>query len=387
MRTEPTERARRSVRAGSEDGDIRARLGEAEDLLRALRCGEVDALVVSTPAGDQVFTLTGADRPYRRLIEAMTEGALTMARDGTILYANSRFAEMVKTPLEQVVGSPIRSHIAATSQPAFDAMFRLSLEGSGKAEVAFQASDGAVVPVHLSLGCLDVDTQAVYAVATDLTTLKRDEEIVAAGRLANAILEQAADAIIVCDDRGVVIRASRAARELCPSSPLSRPFDEVLPLRVVPSGYAGANGNGSPFSLDEAIMRGTCRGLQVTLERDGRVRHMLLSVGTLSDCQVPLGCVIGLTDVTERVHLQSRLEAEQARMRALIDNVPEGIVVADRQGRVELTNPEADRVYGRPVPLSRDFASHAEMCLCYPDGSPYDPRDLPLTRSASMVTL
>ena len=35
------------------------------------------------------------DRPYRLLIEQMNEGALTLAADKTILYANRRFAGCV----------------------------------------------------------------------------------------------------------------------------------------------------------------------------------------------------------------------------------------------------------------------------------------------------
>ncbi len=47
----------------AENEDLRLRLEEALDTLRAIRSGEVDALVVSTPQGDQVYTLKGAERP------------------------------------------------------------------------------------------------------------------------------------------------------------------------------------------------------------------------------------------------------------------------------------------------------------------------------------
>src|SRR4026207_848447 len=54
-----------------ENADLRARLDEAEDTLRAIRAGEVDALVVSSVDGEQIFTLKGAELPYRVLIEDM----------------------------------------------------------------------------------------------------------------------------------------------------------------------------------------------------------------------------------------------------------------------------------------------------------------------------
>jgi PAS domain-containing protein len=74
-------------------------LDESRELLRAISNGEVDALVLSGSEGEQVFTLEGADRTYRVLIEAMNDGAVTMTSDGTILYCNQRFAEMVRSPL------------------------------------------------------------------------------------------------------------------------------------------------------------------------------------------------------------------------------------------------------------------------------------------------
>ena len=94
-----------------ENASLRARLDEAEDTLRAIRSGEVDALVVSGVDGEHIFTLNGAERMYRMLIEDMNEGALTLAPDGVILYANRRFARMLKTPLEKVIGSAIHTWI------------------------------------------------------------------------------------------------------------------------------------------------------------------------------------------------------------------------------------------------------------------------------------
>ena len=65
--------------------ELEARLRETEELLNAIRSGEVDALVVSGPQGDRVYTLTGAEHTYRLMVEAMNEGAVTLTADGTII--------------------------------------------------------------------------------------------------------------------------------------------------------------------------------------------------------------------------------------------------------------------------------------------------------------
>jgi hypothetical protein len=58
--------------------ELRERLEVAEETLRAITQGEVDALVVSGAQGEQIFTLQSADYPYRRFVEEMKEGAATV---------------------------------------------------------------------------------------------------------------------------------------------------------------------------------------------------------------------------------------------------------------------------------------------------------------------
>src|SRR5204862_7807662 len=93
--------------------ELRVRLAETEETLRATLAGEVDSLVVVGKRGPQVFTLQGAEHAYRVLIESMSEGALTLTADKMILYANQCFARMVKFPLEQVTGSSFRRFLSA----------------------------------------------------------------------------------------------------------------------------------------------------------------------------------------------------------------------------------------------------------------------------------
>ena len=64
-----------------ENEDLRRRLEEAEDALRALRAGEVDAIVVETE-GEQVYTLETAYKTYRLLVEQMPYSAATLTAEG-----------------------------------------------------------------------------------------------------------------------------------------------------------------------------------------------------------------------------------------------------------------------------------------------------------------
>ena len=92
--------------------------------------------------------------------------------------------------------------------------------------------------------------------------------------------------------------------------------------------------------------------------------------------------MILVADTTHQVKAMQAVQANQDRLKAIIDHAPQGIVVTDANARILLTNAAADRLYSRPIPYEESFSSHAALEICYPDGTPYDPRKLPLTRSA-----
>jgi len=69
---------------------LRTRLQVAEDTLRAIRAGEVDALVVGKAKEERVVTLAGAELPYKVMFDQMFEGAVTLDPDCVIAYGNRR---------------------------------------------------------------------------------------------------------------------------------------------------------------------------------------------------------------------------------------------------------------------------------------------------------
>jgi PAS domain S-box-containing protein len=157
--------------------ELRLRLKEAEETLNAIRGGEVDAIVVSGLQGEQVFTLTGAERAYRVLIETMNEGAASLNQEGLIIYCNQRFSEMIKTPLEKVIGARLRQFIRPSDLPVFDSLMEKGSQEKGKGEVAFINNDGTVLPALLSISALQRDNANICSITvTDLTAQKHIEE-------------------------------------------------------------------------------------------------------------------------------------------------------------------------------------------------------------------
>jgi PAS domain S-box-containing protein len=157
--------------------ELRIRLEEAEQTLSAIRAGEVDALVINGPVGEQVFTLKGADHVYRLIVEEMSEAAVTLSLDGTILYSNRRFSDLVRTPLDHVIGSSFASLVGHEYQNHFAEL--IAKHEKSPAEIELQAADGARIPIYVSCTHVTVDNcPAVCVIATDLTEQKRQEALI-----------------------------------------------------------------------------------------------------------------------------------------------------------------------------------------------------------------
>lgn len=172
-----------SVISSRELAELRVRLADAEETVRAIRTGEVDAVVVAGKQGRQVFTLEGAEHAYRVLIESMNEGALTLTVDKTILYANQCFARMVKCPLEQIMGSSFRRFLSIEDRATLRPLMRRADHAGSKIQVQLKAADGSQIPAQISLRLLAKNgfkRAPIGLVVTDLTEARRTEELLRA---------------------------------------------------------------------------------------------------------------------------------------------------------------------------------------------------------------
>ena len=99
--------------------ELRQRLREPEDIIRALRHGEVDALVVTEPRGERIYSLRSADVLYRGMIENMKEGALVLDRGGVVVYCNAYFAELIEIDRAAILGTSILPWVPEESRAFF----------------------------------------------------------------------------------------------------------------------------------------------------------------------------------------------------------------------------------------------------------------------------
>ena len=166
---------------------LESKLREAQDTLEAIRTGQVDAVVVNGPQGNQIFSLTSAEQPYRFYVERMQEGAVTISHEGMVLYGNRRFAEMVNKPLEKVISTEISDYLDAATCEKIHQVFT-NQHAPVKRETILQAAKKRTLPVHLAASLLPLQDQNVLClVVTDLTLQKQNEEL----RMAKEVAEKA----------------------------------------------------------------------------------------------------------------------------------------------------------------------------------------------------
>lgn len=168
-----------SKQLSRENEDLRIRLQEAEDTLQAIREGMVDAVVVSGPKGEQVFTLTGENVIYRHLVETMNEAGLTTTPEGRILFCNERFATMLKRPMEKIIGQPLENFVQQFDRKNMAALLVSTQLKPSRKRLVFAAEGGTLVPARVSANLLQQpDSVSICLVAMDMTELEASEEII-----------------------------------------------------------------------------------------------------------------------------------------------------------------------------------------------------------------
>jgi two-component system cell cycle sensor histidine kinase/response regulator CckA len=283
-----------------EVAELRVRLTEATETLRAIRSGEADAVVVPGPQGDRLFTLAGADAPYRVLIEEMNQGAVTLSADGLILYCNRRFAELLKMPLEKIVGFAFELLVAPSARAEFVRLLTAGRTTASAGEITLLASDSGPVPLQLALGPLPAKSAAaICLVATDISQSKRTEERL---REQADIVERAHDAVIVRDFTTDCITIwNNGAERLygwSAGEAIGRPMAELM---FNESNYRST-------ALDRLVSTGEFRGEINHRAKDGHTVTVDARMTLIRNDDGTPRSVLGInTDVTEKKKLEMQL--------------------------------------------------------------------------------
>jgi PAS domain S-box-containing protein len=179
-----------------------------------------------------------------------------------------------------------------------------------------------------------------FAMITDISERKRAEEAVASlhaelGRQIQryqSLMEQASDAIFVADADRLYVDVNLAACTM-----LGYTHDELLGLTVgdvtPPELNPGQDGRWGRMTAGETVL-----SERILRRRDGTLLRAELSARRLADGRFQAI----VRDITER----KRLEGEQTRLAAAVEQAGEAIVITDPWATIQYVNPAMERVSG-----------------------------------------
>jgi len=169
----------------AENAELRARLEEAQDSLRAICSGEVDALVVETANGPEVFTLQGLDAGSNRLrgeiLAQVSDAVIAVDLGQCVTYLNAAAERLYRISTGDVLGFQL-SHIFSRQWPSAEAeaaaWVALREHGEWRGELNHRTHDGRELQVEAWLTMFrDADgTDGGMVIAVrDVTERKRSE--------------------------------------------------------------------------------------------------------------------------------------------------------------------------------------------------------------------
>ena len=169
----------------AENAELRARLEEAEEMLRAIRSGEVDALVVDSSAGPQVFTLQGLDAELNRfrgeILEQVSDAVIVLDDDQYITYLNAAAAQQYGVIASQALGCHVtKIYQCSWYHPGDEAAMLAALGETGhwRGEKIHIKGNGETIHVEISMTRLYAGNgtpHGLLAVIRDITGRKQAE--------------------------------------------------------------------------------------------------------------------------------------------------------------------------------------------------------------------
>jgi PAS domain S-box-containing protein len=398
----------------AENEELKTRLTETEETLNAIRNGDVDAIIVSGRTGEKVFSLTSSETPYRKIIEVIDEGAVTISSKGIILYSNQRFADIVSSPLERVTGSDFSDFIAENDRKEFFNLLNKAISKPVRGEIA--ASSLNRIQLRLSMVPLPDQMEGdICIVVSDITEiynfqrhLKRMvDERTSELKIANTQLSEdllnitnaenalkiseeryslAADAAQlgtwdhVYSDEGVKITWSGLMLKLYGLPPGTEITAGKMLEMVAPDHQACVREN-----IQQAIDEHLIYDCEYRVIWPDRSVHWLHVTGkpTYDEATGKILRMNGIArDITERRDAEQEIRDSEERFRLLSDTMLQGIIFRNSEGKITSINLAGQRILGvgskellgkTNIPIENDFLRE--------DGSPFPVDEHPAARA------
>ncbi|MFN8558585.1 MAG: PAS domain S-box protein [Dehalococcoidia bacterium] len=290
--------------------------------------------------------LRDAEARYRGIFENAVEGLFQVRTDGRFETLNPAMAQILGFASPAAALARVRrGRDLFVEQARYDQiMQQVWTRGQViEAEVQMRRADGAEVWLSLNARAIRDGRGVVVRVegsASDVTARRRADEVM---RFQGRLLDAVGQAVVAVDRGRRVAYWNRGAEDLYGwtwSEALGRDLLGVLPGM-----------EGDAFAVESAwpdAARGwTWSGECTVRRRDGSLVPVALTTAALHDEGGRLGGFIGIShDVSERHASAAALATSEDRLRALVQNVSDMIVIYDRDGVARYVSPVVETMLG-----------------------------------------
>ena len=291
-----------------------------------------------------------AARILAAVIESSDDAIVVTDLDGIILTWNGGASRLYGYDASEMRGRPISILVPDSHRGEFFAMVARLRAGEGvkDLETVRRTKHNGLVNVSITLSpIVNADGLVVGAtkVARDISARKLGELTQRSSEIRwRSVVESAVNGIIVIDERGRIESFNPAAERLFGYREAEVLGHDVKML--MPSPYHEEHDGYLSRYVETHVKKIIGIGREVTgLRRDGSTFPLHLSVGETAVAGERRFTGI-LHDLSDRVRLEERLRASEARWRAVVESAVDAIIVIDARGHIEAFNPAAERLFG-----------------------------------------
>jgi PAS domain S-box-containing protein len=284
--------------------DLRHRLADAEETLRAIRENEVDALVMRGPLAEEIFTIGGDADSYRTFMEVMEPGAAALDGAGRVLYANSTLTRLLGTSLTQLQGKSLMDVFPADTGKEIGRLLSEAHTIRQSREVRFPRGEEVDLHFIAVASPLQLGTTSGHAVTfANVTERVLNEGAEQSEHAARAVIASANEAVLVCDRHGVITHANAAARIVYDGDPIGQSFAEIIPLL-----FRDSTGVMQADDMIAMVIAGTpLQGIEATASKAPKVKDYLVSAAPLRIAGDRIsGAVVTMIDLSRRKVAENR---------------------------------------------------------------------------------
>jgi PAS domain S-box-containing protein len=313
---------------------------------------------------------------YANLYDFAPVAHLTINKEGVIEEANLTAASLLGVDGKSLVGRRFSWFVAPEDTAVFQQHMIRTLESGVKQTCQLRLAEREGEKRYVQMeslpgGHVDGKSGAIFSAVVDMTSQKRAErDLMEAERSYRALAENSPD-VIARFDRDLRYIYVNPAIELHTRIHQERFFGKTNAQVGIPPQLT---------ALWEAAIRKVFEtGVRERLEFDyeapgGSTSFHAWAVPEFNEKG-------GVDSVLTIVRDVSDLKREQAKLQTILDNAPVAIVVADEACRLTMANQLAKETYAWAIPLGQPVETHVGLYLCHLDGAPFDPLELPLSRS------